>query len=183
MKAVILNGNSDPDNTGFDARLEQLTRVMMEQGWETTTLPLRKMRLVQCTGCFDCWLKTPGNCVAKDEHPALLQAYLGADLAVFASPLLMGFTSGLLKRASDKLLPTLLPYIDGRSGECRHFLRYGISPRFAVVYEPEPDTSAEDLEITTELWARFARNAGSSLVGCCDLTQDVKEVAHAIARA
>jgi len=95
----------------------------------------------------------------------------------------LGFSSGLLKRAADKLIPILLPYIDASTGECRHFPRYPKLPRLAVLYQDEPDTVDEDRAITREIWSRMARNANTSLIACLSTTMATTEVAHAIARA
>jgi len=109
------------------------------------TLELRSMDLRQCSGCFGCWLKTPGVCATQDQHGQLIRAYLDADVAVLASPLVLGFSSGLLKRAADKLIPILLPYIDASTGECRHFPRYPNCRdwRCCIRTSPTPSTRIE----------------------------------------
>ena len=183
MKALLMNGNPNPPDSGFDAYLQDLAHVLTEQGHGVNTLELRSMDLRQCSGCFDCWLKTPGDCVTQDQHDQLLRAYLDADVAVLASPLVLGFSSGLLKRSVEKLLPTLLPYIDGSTGECRHFPRYAKVPRLAVLYQDEPDTTDEDRAISREIWTRMARNANTSLIACLSTTMATTEVVHAITRA
>jgi multimeric flavodoxin WrbA len=183
MRVVIFNGNPDPTNEAFDGYLEELAAALESAGHSAKRLCLRDMDIRQCIGCFGCWLKTPGVCVSPDQHGDTLRAYLGADAAVFASPLRMGFTSALLKRMTDKLLPSLLPYVDPSTGECRHFRRYASSPRFAVVYQDEPETDDEDRALTAEMWARLARNAHTRLTTSCPISTPAKEVAHAIASA
>lgn len=183
MKALLLNGNPNPPDPRFDAYLQDLAHVLVAQGHGVDTLELRSMDLRQCSGCFGCWLKTPGDCVTQDQHGQLLRAYLAADVAVLASPLVLGFSSGLLKRAAEKLIPTLLPYIDASSGECRHFSRYYKVPRLAVLYQDEPDTAEEDRAMTREIWTRMARNTNTSLIACLSTTMPAREAAHAIACA
>jgi multimeric flavodoxin WrbA len=183
MNALLMNGNSNPADPRFDTYLQSLAQVLTVQGHGVNTLELRSMDLRQCSGCFGCWLKTPGVCATQDQHGQLLRAFLDADVVVLASPLVLGFSSGLLKRAADKLIPVLLPYIDASSGECRHYLRYSKAPRLAVLYQDEPDTADEDRAITREIWSRMARNANTSLIACLSTTMATTEVAHAIARA
>lgn len=183
MKALLVNGNPNPPDPRFDAYLQDLSLALTEQGHGVNTLELRSLDLRQCSGCFGCWLKTPGRCVTQDQHGELLRAYLAADVVVLASPLVLGFSSGLLKRAAEKLIPTLLPYVDASSGECRHFPRYAKVPRLALLYQEEPDTADEDRAMTRELWSRMARNANTSLIACLSTTMATREVAHAIARA
>ena len=183
MKTLVMNGNPNPPDPRFDAYLQGLAQVLTEQGHGVNTLELRSMDLRQCSGCFDCWLKTPGLCATRDEHGRLIQAYLAADVVILASPLVLGFSSGLLKRAAEKLIPTLLPYINASTGESRHFPRYSKVPHLAVLYQDEPDTADEDRAITREIWSRMARNAHTSLIACLSTSTAVTEVAHAIARA
>ncbi|MBP7867400.1 MAG: flavodoxin family protein [Acidobacteria bacterium] len=182
MNVTVVNGNPDPGHGAFDGHLDALARHLGSHGHRCTLLPLRDLDIRQCTGCFSCWLRTPGRCVLPDRYEDVLRAYLASDLLVFASPLVMGFTSALLKRATDRIVPVVLPYIDGSSGECRHFPRYDHTPALAVLYEPEPDTDAEDLEILDLLWRRLARNAATRLAFVKPVSVDPEEVTHAIDR-
>lgn len=182
MNVTFLNGNPDPGNAAFDAHLAGLSRRLADGGHGSALLTLREMDIRQCTGCFACWLKTPGRCVLPDRYENVLRAYLRSDLVVLASPLAMGFTSALLKRATDRIVPVALPHIDGSTGECRHFPRYEHTPALGVLYEPEPDTDAEDLEILELLWRRLARNAATRLAFVRPVSVDPEEVRHAIDR-
>ena len=65
-----------------------------------------------CVGCFGCWVKTPGECVSKDGSHDIRREVINSDLVLFASPLIMGFTSALLKKAHDKLIPLIHPYFE-----------------------------------------------------------------------
>lgn len=182
MIVTILNGNPDPGNAVFDAHLAGLSRRLEAGGHESVVLALRDLDIRQCTGCFACWLKTPGRCVLPDLYEKVLRAYLRSDLAVLASPLVLGFTSALLKRATDRIVPVALPHIDGSSGECRHYPRYEHAPTLGVLYEPEADTDAEDLEILELLWRRLARNASTRLAFVRPVCADPEEVTHALDR-
>ena len=59
---------------------------------------LRELNLHHCTGCFGCWIKTPGRCVARDDGPRVLAAEITSDFVLLASPLVLGFPSALLKK-------------------------------------------------------------------------------------
>jgi multimeric flavodoxin WrbA len=163
MKTLLINGNPQGGAAAFNDALGQLAETLGSSGHQVVPLELRKLEIAQCVGCFTCWLKTPGLCIFKDGQEQVLRQYLAADLVVFASPLIMGSTSALLKRCCDRLIPILLPYIDVSSGECRHYLRYGTAPRLGVLYAPEPDSDAEELALAAGMWRRLARNAGSSI--------------------
>jgi multimeric flavodoxin WrbA len=183
MKVAILNGNSDPENRLFEGYLAALASSLRDERCVVETLVLRDMDLRRCTGCFGCWLKTPGVCVSPDDHELLVRAYVHSDVVVFASPLRMGFTSALLKLATEKLLPAVLPYVDTSTGECRHVMRYPTQPRFVVVVQDEPGTTGVDHELVAEMYARFARNANTRLLAYDTISTASKEVSRAIAHA
>ncbi|MBF0502287.1 MAG: flavodoxin family protein [Candidatus Riflebacteria bacterium] len=182
MKISIFNGNPDCNNQDFDNCLSSLAVILEKEKHELSLLQLREMEYHHCIGCLDCWVKTPGICVFKDDHVKVLRSFLSSDLVIFASPLIVGFSSALLKKAQDRLLPVILPYIDVSTGECRHYLRYGKAPVFGIIYQPEEDTDSEDLSIFTELWTRFSRNAHSKVAFVRPIQHSVQELSREIAR-
>lgn len=180
MKIVIINGNPSQRDSSFDARLKVLRELMASRRHTVEEFTLRELKIGQCIGCFDCWLKTPGVCPLKDDHAPILSSFVVADLVLMASPLIMGFTSALLKRTCDRLVPTLLPFIDGKSGECRHYLRYGRAPALGLLYAPEGDTDDEDVTIVATLWRRMARNTGSRFALIRSIEDPAEEIFHEI---
>jgi multimeric flavodoxin WrbA len=137
MKVTILNGNPDPNNLTFDSYLVQLTQKLEESGSQVTRLTLRDLKLQYCSGCFGCWLKTPGECVANDDNPQMLRAIINADFMLWAAPMRMGFPSALLKKSMDKMVPLIHPYIVVDHGEAHHLARYNHYPRLGLLLEKE----------------------------------------------
>jgi hypothetical protein len=128
-----------------------------------TRLDLRDLDLKGCSGCWGCWVKTPGECVKRDESEQVCRAVIGSDLTVFASPMRMGFTASLLKRAADQMISLVHPFIVMDGGETHHRPRYASYPLFGLLLSPDATTDAEDIEITRHLWSRMARNMKSRL--------------------
>lgn len=87
-----------------------------------------------CIGCWSCWWKTPGRCVHKDLDD-FYQAFLGADKAVFFLRSSMGFVSGNVKTLFDRMIPHFMPYINYKTGESMHDLRYDRYPDVEVYYD------------------------------------------------
>lgn len=109
MRITILNGEPDPA-TPFQQYVLDVARQLAASGHTVTTLDLRELDLKGCSGCFGCWVKTPGECVKRDGSAQLCRAVIRADLAVLASPVTMGYTSTLLKRATDQMIPLIHPF-------------------------------------------------------------------------
>ena len=178
----IVDGDPRQENRGFRESLEELREGLVSRGHTVEHMQLRGRKIADCTGCFSCWVRTPGSCIFKDDHVAFLRSLLQTDLVLFASPLILGFPSGLLKTTIDRFIPQALPYIElDEHGECRHPLRYKKTPPMGLLYEPEEDTDEEDVRIITFAFERFARNAHSRFLFARSLEHNFAEVYHAAA--
>jgi multimeric flavodoxin WrbA len=180
MRITVLNGNPDPDNDAFDHYLGDLADSLMSEDHRVTVLSLREMDLKYCKGCWGCWVRTPGECLAADDSQEILRESINSDLVVFASPVIMGFTSALLKQATDKFIPLVHPYIEIVHGECHHLARYDKYPVMGVLLEKGGDTDDEDLEIITDIYRRMAINFKTTLAFVKLTLDPVEEVVSEI---
>lgn len=156
MKIAILNGSPQPG--ALDACLAELKPALEAGGHSVTQLDLRDLTLRYCIGCWGCWVKTPGECANRDDSREMGRAVINADFVLWAAPLKMGFPTELLKRANDKHLPLIHPYMEFDQGEAHHLKRYPRYPRLGLLLEPETDTDARDLQIVTDIHCRTALN-------------------------
>jgi multimeric flavodoxin WrbA len=161
MKITILNGSPQPGT--LDAHLAQLKPALESGGHSITQFDLRELTLRYCVGCWGCWVKTPGECSNRDDSHEMARAVINADFVLWAAPLKMGFPSELLKRANDKHLPLIHPYMEVDQGEAHHLKRYPRYPRIGLLLEPEGDTDERDLQIVTNIHCRTALNFKSRL--------------------
>ncbi len=109
------------------------------------TLDLRETTVKDCTGCWSCWLKTPGRCAYKDLDE-FYKEYLAAEKVVIFSKVTQGFVSGDLKTLFDRMIPLFLPYITYKTGESMHVPRYEKYPDIEFHYQGEFST-IEDQKI------------------------------------
>lgn len=180
MKIIILNGNSNPENAAFDNYLRELSHLMESRNHEISVFNLREMDIRYCTGCFACWVKTPGECITQDDSHNICRAYIRSDLVLFASPVIMGFTSALLKRAHDKLIPLIHPYFEFVQNEVYHLSRYEYYPLIALLLERGRDTDEEDIEIISDIYRQTAINLKTSLPFTRLTSDSTEEVADEI---
>ena len=157
MRITIFNGEPDA-GSAFHAYVHTLAGALGTAGHAVEVLDLATLELKGCSGCFQCWLKTPGRCQKRDDSGRLCQAAMAADLVLLASPVTLGFTSVLLKRAADQMIPLVHPYLVMEVGEMHHRPRYARYPGFALLLAPGPDAESEDLALSTAIWTRTARN-------------------------
>lgn len=156
MKITILNGNPQPG--ALDTYLAELKPTLEASGHSVTQLNLRELTLRYCVGCWGCWTKTPGECSNRDGSQEMDRAIINADFVLWASPLKMGFPSELMKRANDKHLPLIHPYMEVDRGEAHHLKRYPRYPRLGLLLEKEAATDERDLQIVTDIHCRTALN-------------------------
>ena len=180
MKITILNGNQNTENVKFDNYLKSLSDLLESSNHTVTTLELKEMDIKLCIGCFNCWVKTPGECRVADDSRDVCREYINSDFVLFASPIIMGFTSTLLKKAHEKLLPLLLPYLELVQNESHHVSRYEKYPKIGLLLEKEKDTDDEDLKIITDIYKRNAINFKTSFCLTKFITDSAEEVTNEI---
>lgn len=180
MEITIMNGNGSLQNRTFDRYVTQLAAVLTAEGHTVTVLTLRELDIKFCTGCFGCWVKTPGECVVKDASHDVCRAVINGDFLLWAAPLRMGFPDAALKKMMDKSIPLIHPYFVVDHGEAHHRPRYDHYPRIGLLLEKEVDTDAEDLRIVGDILSRTALNLKSRLEFAFTTEQTVEMVARAI---
>jgi multimeric flavodoxin WrbA len=163
MRIIILNGNPGENNNFFDRYLEELCVTLEKENHTVEKLELRNMNINYCTGCWGCWVKTPGQCVIKDDSNIVCDKNINSDLVIFASPIIMGFISSVLKKTMDRMIPLLLPYIEFVEKECHHRKRYGKYPLLGLILDKNHENLRQDIILTTDIFKRFSLNFRSKL--------------------
>ena len=83
---------------------------------------LHRLKINYCRGCMNCWFKTPGQCVIKDDMTAFLKTEIEeADAIIWASPVYVDGFSAQIKTVLDRCFAFLDPFITlDAEGHCRH---------------------------------------------------------------
>ena len=179
MKITILNGNPDPGSLDFEAYLARLA-AKLNKTHQVDVLELRDMDISYCVGCWGCWVKTPGECVHKDDSATVCRKVIQSDLTILASPVSMGFVTSLLKKTMDKMIPLVHPYLVVDRGEMHHLKRYENYPLLGLLLQPGPDTRDRDPEIIGAILERTALNLKTRLVFNKVMLKSVEEVIREI---
>lgn len=157
MRIVILNGTPEGNYQVFDDYMKHF-EIQLSVKHQVRHYHLKDMELRHCTGCWNCWTKTPGRCCLRDEAEDIMRAIIHSDLLVMASPVIAGFTSALLKKISDRCVMLLHPYIKIIHGEYHHRKRYKKYPDLGVIIQTEPGMIDEDIRIIENIYRRFSLN-------------------------
>lgn len=185
MRITILNGNPDQGSPDFDRYLDSLCEILeSENNNSVEHIKLRNLQAGYCTGCWSCWVKTPGQCIFEDDSHRVCRVVINSDLVIFASPVIMGYLSAELKKYMDKLIPLIHPYITVDKGEAHHRHRYKPSdyPLGALLLEKTPGTDEEDIAIIEAIHQRTMLNLKTRNAFTMQMEQPIEEVADAINR-
>jgi len=102
-KVLILNGS--PRKKGNTSYLvEELRKMVQEQGHKVEILALNDYDIKPCQGCFWCYKDFPLKCVQDDVMNTLYPKALDSDVLVFASPIYWFTYSAQLKLFVDRLV-------------------------------------------------------------------------------
>ena len=178
MQILVLNGNPDPSRRAWEEYLGTFANALERAGAGVRIRALREMNIHYCTGCWSCWWKTPGLCSFKDDMTGVYPEMLGADIVVWASPLVMGNVSALTKKTQDRFIPLLHPYVELVNGESHHRRRYPRNIDMGVIIEPAAGDTGEDAEIVRRLHERLVLNARGRLRFFATTARGAEEVAH-----
>lgn len=153
MRISILDGRRTEDDSA--ARLGDALSATLRSAI-VRHFQLSQMKVLPCLGCFDCWVKTPGQCIIPDKGQAVAEAAVNSDVLVLLSPVTFGGYSSTLKNAVDRLIPNILPLFVSIKGETRHPPRYLEYPRLLGI-GISADNARED-ELFSRLVERNALN-------------------------
>ncbi|MDA3845024.1 MAG: NAD(P)H-dependent oxidoreductase [Vallitaleaceae bacterium] len=158
MNITIINGsNTDAKWLDHENALLSFAKKL-ETNHQVTLVTIKDLKLNYCTGCWDCWVKTPGVCMHKDDGPGYLKTIVKADMLLYASPIVSGFMSSETKKALDRFIPSVLPLIRPYEGEYHHLKRYDSANTFGVLLFEDMDTDPEAAQIIFENFNRIRKN-------------------------
>jgi len=140
----------------------------------------RELKIKHCSGCFSCWVKTPGVCIQQDDMPMILDTIMQSDLVIFLADIKMGLVDSELKKIHDKMIPLVLPYIRLIHGELHHEKRYDSYPDVALAIINNEELTEEVFTLNQRIYERFALNFHSKLVFTLKDQIDLKEIENEI---
>ena len=133
MMDVLLIDASPADDCRTAEAADALALEVEAGGGAVERRRLADLDLRACTGCFGCWVKTPGECVIADDGRALAASVIASDVFALVTPVRFGTYGSLGKSALDRMNPLILPFFKRINGETHHGQRYPRFPRYVVL--------------------------------------------------
>lgn len=175
MRIIAFNGSPKAEKSNTNVMVEAFLDGAKEAGAETENIFLAKKEIKPCIGCYNCWLKTPGECFIKDDVAEMLDKMINSDIIVYASPIFVGSVTGIMKNFIDRHLPLATPQITkSKNGLSCHKSRYEGNPKIVLISNagfPEQEhfkyfrSIFEYMEMNSEMEiiAEIYRGAGTML--------------------
>lgn len=128
MKILLINGSPKGKNSNtYKLANAFISGIKEKQNIDLDEISINNLEINHCLGCFSCWKKTPGKCVIKDDMQEIINKLLQADITIWSFPLYYFSVPSKLKALIDRLLPTVLPFMDKDSQYGGHKSRYNFS--------------------------------------------------------
>jgi len=120
MKILALDASPNAAKGNTALVLERFLDGAMRAGASVERVGIYEQHIEPCLACHDCWYRTPGFCVHKDDMSGLLDKMSAADCWVISCPVHVGGMAEGLVRTMERTLPLLSPMFevrpDGKTG-------------------------------------------------------------------
>lgn len=162
MKNIVALSGSPrsglPKQRSFTEKILDLFLAGMQPA-EYKKFHLQQLALNHCRGCMNCWFKTPGQCIIKDDMTAFLKTEIEeADAIIWASPVYVDGFSAQVKTVLDRCFAMLDPFITlDEQGHCRHG-RFKPKKQAAVLISTCGFSEKDNFEQMRRHFAAFCRN-------------------------
>jgi multimeric flavodoxin WrbA len=133
-----------------DSKLIEAIQNLYDEPLNVVTL--RGQSINKCIGCWNCWVKTPGRCVMKDQMAASYNDYVNSDTVILVMDTAQGFINHQAKAFLDRTIPHYHPYIEMVDGECHHIARYERYPDMVFYFDLQGLTDQDDQVIEDYLY-------------------------------
>lgn len=168
MNILVVNGSPRGAAGNTEVLVQAFLVGATSAGAQAEVVYLKDKKINHCIGCFNCWTRTPGVCIHKDDMPELLEKVKIADTIVYACPLYIYTVPGLMKDFMDRILPMAQPFINVEDGLSSHPRRYA-GPKSIVLISnsgfPE-QAHFSGLKETVRCWVRGGDRTIAGMI-CC----------------
>lgn len=106
-------------------------------------IDLSSLRILNCLGCFSCWVKTPGACVIKDDAPWVYPLIAKAENLIYVTKVVWGSYDIPFKTLFERSIPIQKAFIRLHNGETHHEQR-DVKEKKAVIIAYDCKTKEEE---------------------------------------
>ena len=173
MRILAVLGSPRARKSSSCNAAKHLIKGIKKAGGEVEEIFLNEYNIKHCTGCFSCWVKTPGRCIHRDDMDLLLPKIINTGMIIYAFPLYIYSTPGIVKDFLDRQIPLVRPQVIDNSGITAHPGRYPEAKRkiFLLCVAGFPELSHFDgllLMFEKRFGTEQEKLIGKILIGAAD---------------
>lgn len=158
MRALIIS-DQDFQTAQYEDIHTQLCAYLAQKEFDVEGISIGRGEIAHCTGCFGCWVKTPGECVMRDGIVRINRVSMGSDAVFYLSPVIFGQFSANIADVINRWLPNMLPFFMLRpDGSTMHPPRYESYPAQVMIGYGDA-VSAEDAQLFADITKKHRSNA------------------------
>jgi len=165
MKILALNSSPRKHRGGTGLILNTFLEGAQEVGAEVDQVLVHDLDIKPCRGCFACWVKTPGQCIQKDDMTKLLEKRETADVIVLATPVYVDGMTSTLKAVIDRSIPSVHPFFEVRDDHCRHPPRSNQKPIKVVLVSVSGFTELDNFDPLVMHVKAYCKNLNGEYAG------------------
>jgi len=107
LKVLTFNASPHMEKSNTTLILDPFLDGLKEEGVSIEIFYTSQLKINPCPGDLNCWTKTLGKCIQKDDVETLLPKIRQANILVFAFPLYVDGMPGPMKNLVDRLIALL----------------------------------------------------------------------------
>jgi multimeric flavodoxin WrbA len=168
MKVFAINTSPRMDNGNTARILNPFIAGMKSAGAEVDLAYAQKLKIGPCLGCLSCVLRTPGQCVQRDDMETTFLQYAFADAVVWATPVYVDGPTAQMKIIIDRLFRAagMNPGYEIRDGHQRvKRLNNNMAPKKVVLISTCGLYEMDSFDALTHFMQAFSKDADFNLVG------------------
>jgi putative NADPH-quinone reductase len=120
MRVVIINASPFQRRSNTSIILNAFISGLNDTGSTVELFNLVKLTIHPCRGDLNCWFRTRGQCIQRDDMDCLYEPFTNADAIVFSTPVYCDGVPGQLKIMMDRLVAGGDPFLEIRDNHSRH---------------------------------------------------------------
>ena len=151
--------------------------LFYKKNLDSTLIEIDGNDVLPCLGCFGCWIKTPGECVIKDEAVEINRKIISSEVVIYITPVVFGQYSYNMKNVVDRGLGKNLPFFkkfNGRTGHPGRYDKYPVQYAIGCIESNQKD----DIDIFLDTHEKYRRDIKKVYI--CEKEEKMIDIARNI---
>lgn len=134
MRVLIINASPFQRRSNTSIVLNAFISGLNDSGSNVELFNLIKLTIHPCRGDLNCWFRSRGTCIQRDDMDLLYEPFTNADAIVFSTPVYCDGVPGQLKVMMDRLVAGGDPLLEIRDNRSRHPISpKNLTQKFALI--------------------------------------------------